>query len=203
MTFFVCCVKINMNLSYIRKVAYKMKKKIANVIELLLIITSLAMLYVPCMQLKSGEYVAAINTFSSENVEFHFMWVMYTICIIMCVISIISKNQYKDGRIHGIVAILLFIVVNWNAFGIPSEAFLVNNFPVGVFEIVMLSIIVVAIAKRSPMISPTVAEQPQAKATNNTHERSSADELLKYKNLLDQGAITQEEYDKKKSELLN
>lgn len=32
---------------------------------------------------------------------------------------------------------------------------------------------------------------------------SVADELLKFKNLLDQGAITQEEFDKKKTELLN
>lgn len=35
-----------------------------------------------------------------------------------------------------------------------------------------------------------------------TQTISSADELLKYKNLLDMGAITQEEYDKKKKELL-
>jgi hypothetical protein len=32
---------------------------------------------------------------------------------------------------------------------------------------------------------------------------SAADEILKFKSLLDQGAITQEEYDKKKKELLN
>ena len=32
---------------------------------------------------------------------------------------------------------------------------------------------------------------------------SAADELRKYKTLLDEGAITQEEYDKKKKELLN
>lgn len=32
---------------------------------------------------------------------------------------------------------------------------------------------------------------------------SSADELIKYKKLLDDGAITQDEYDVKKKELLN
>lgn len=49
------------------------------------------------------------------------------------------------------------------------------------------------------------------KAFNDYKERgevssnpiSSADELKKYKELLDSGAITQEEYDKKKKELLN
>ena len=33
--------------------------------------------------------------------------------------------------------------------------------------------------------------------------KSVADEILKFKNLLDCGAITQEEFDKKKKELLN
>lgn len=36
----------------------------------------------------------------------------------------------------------------------------------------------------------------------NTKNASSADEILKYKNLLDVGAITQEEFDLKKKELL-
>ena len=38
--------------------------------------------------------------------------------------------------------------------------------------------------------------------TNET-SMSVADELIKYKNLLDTGAITQEEFDKKKAQLLN
>lgn len=36
----------------------------------------------------------------------------------------------------------------------------------------------------------------------DTHVASSADEILKYKKLLDMGAITQEQYDKKLRELL-
>ena len=39
--------------------------------------------------------------------------------------------------------------------------------------------------------------------TSVTQTPSTADELIKYKNLLDIGAISQEEYDKKKNELLN
>lgn len=38
--------------------------------------------------------------------------------------------------------------------------------------------------------------------TNET-SASVADELIKYKNLLDAGAITQEEFDRKKAQLLN
>lgn len=37
---------------------------------------------------------------------------------------------------------------------------------------------------------------------NNNKEKSPADEILKYKNLLDTGAITQDEYDAKKKQLL-
>ncbi|MBR1974547.1 MAG: SHOCT domain-containing protein [Clostridia bacterium] len=38
--------------------------------------------------------------------------------------------------------------------------------------------------------------------TAKTSEMTTADELAKYKNLLDEGAITQDEYDAKKKELL-
>ena len=38
--------------------------------------------------------------------------------------------------------------------------------------------------------------------SDSSSEISAADEILKYKNLLDAGAITQEEYDTKKKQLL-
>lgn len=38
--------------------------------------------------------------------------------------------------------------------------------------------------------------------TTNVNQLSTADEILKFKNLLDQGIITQEEFEKKKKELL-
>jgi hypothetical protein len=43
----------------------------------------------------------------------------------------------------------------------------------------------------------------QAKVENNFDKVNVADELKKYKELLDSGAITEEEYNKKKKELLN
>ncbi|MEB2281083.1 SHOCT domain-containing protein [Lysinibacillus xylanilyticus] len=46
-------------------------------------------------------------------------------------------------------------------------------------------------------------QQPTVAATSDQQSVSAADEILKYKNLLDIGAITQEEFDEKKSELLN
>ena len=38
---------------------------------------------------------------------------------------------------------------------------------------------------------------------DNTNNSSQADEILKFKNLLDQGIISEEEFDAKKKQLLN
>lgn len=61
--------------------------------------------------------------------------------------------------------------------------------------------------KISPVINKGIelAHQPQiviSSAQNQQTINSTADEILKYKNLLDVGAITQEEFDAKKKELL-
>ncbi len=55
--------------------------------------------------------------------------------------------------------------------------------------------VIVAACKPAVNVSPNYTPvQPQT---------GSADELFKYKKLLEQGAITQEEYDAKKAQLLN
>ena len=63
--------------------------------------------------------------------------------------------------------------------------------------ILMFVIIILGFVKRSKII---IGETTPA-TVNITS--TNADELKKYKNLLDSGAITQEEYDIKKKELLN
>lgn len=47
-----------------------------------------------------------------------------------------------------------------------------------------------------------IIEKYNLKSNNNTSNLSSADEILKYKKLLDQNIITQEEFEAKKKELL-
>ena len=47
-----------------------------------------------------------------------------------------------------------------------------------------------------------ICDKQESAVENNSISVSSADELLKYKSLLDTGAITQEEYDNKKKQLL-
>ena len=179
-----------------------MKKRIANAVELLLLLISFAILSTANIKLISGGAVSVIGASQKYALQFYPMCALYLLCSIMCVVSIVSKNQYKDGKAHGILALLLFIVTNWNVITCtPSAEILENNFPGAIFEIVSFLVVVVAFAKRSPLIAPT-SEQPQT-VVNNIQSASNADELMKFKNLLDQGAITQEEYDKKKEELLN
>ena len=57
-----------------------------------------------------------------------------------------------------------------------------------------------AIIKRTSFVVPKEEKQPQI--INNIQEKSSADELKKFKDLLDSGIITQEEFDEKKKQLL-
>lgn len=44
---------------------------------------------------------------------------------------------------------------------------------------------------------------PEQKSYNLPHSPSGADELIKYKELLDKGVITQEEFEAKKQQILN
>lgn len=64
----------------------------------------------------------------------------------------------------------------------------------------LFAVIVVAFAKRSSFIAES--KESQQTVVNNIQETTNADELKKYKDLLDSGAITQEEFENKKKELL-
>ena len=50
---------------------------------------------------------------------------------------------------------------------------------------------------------PSIAESSSATSSNDSQPSSSADELLKLKELLDAGAISQEEFDNEKRKLLS
>ena len=65
--------------------------------------------------------------------------------------------------------------------------------------VLLILIIALAVLKRSALVVPKVENQPIVMMK----ESSNADEIKKYKELLDNGTITQEEFDKKKKQLLN
>ena len=58
-----------------------------------------------------------------------------------------------------------------------------------------------AIIKRTSLVPKDEAQPPQ-QIINNIQETINANELKKFKDLLDSGVITQEEFDQKKKQLL-
>lgn len=185
-----------------------MKKKIANGIQLILLIVSFILLNLPTITRVTDASAFATYTTSVFGCIERYpimlvpMCVLYILSAVMCIISIVSKSTYKDGKAHGAVAILLFIVSVYNIIACTSDEMIIDSkdFPGVVFIGLLFAVIVVAFAKRSSFIAES--KESQQTVVNNIQETTNADELKKYKDLLDSGAITQEEFENKKKELL-
>lgn len=183
-----------------------MKKKIANGVELLFLIISFVIMLIPCITLavtspKGLTYettMSAMDTISKFPIMKIPMLVLFLLCAVMCIVSIVSKQKHRDGRIHSILAIILFLYANYCviACGAGYGEIISTKFPTAIFELCLFAVVVVSFVKRSTLI----AGLPEIKVAENAP--SNADELKKFKDLLDSGAITQEEFDEKKKQLL-
>ena len=130
--------------------------------------------------------------------------------IIMCLISAMQKSTKKDSALHAalpIINIVLFIFFcNESAARDTFESSSLITFTaLPVLDTILLLLfaaIVVGFVKRSRLIVPRTKETLQAVSSAVPTSQSNADELKKYKDLLDQGVITQEEFDAKKKQLL-
>lgn len=200
-------IKIHTN----QEVFIVMKKKIANAVQLVLLIASFGILNLRNITVIGNSVfsqpyeVSAISLIEKFPMFFIPMCALFLLCAVMCIISIISKSTYKDGKAHGAVAIVLFVVTVFNLItctqgGKELSVISSEKFP-GIIVIGLLfAVIVVAFAKRSSFIADS--KESQQTVVNNIQETTNADELKKYKDLLDSGAITQEEFENKKKELL-
>ena len=189
-----------------------MKKKIANAVQLVLLIASFIILNLRNITV-IGDSVwsepyetSAINLIGRFPIMLVPMYVLFLLSAVMCIISIVTKSTYKDGKTHGVVAILLFIDTVYNIIACTSggiDGFTVissEKFPGTLLIGLLFAVVVVAFAKRASFIAES--KETQQKVVNNIQETTNADELKKYKDLLDSGAISQEEFDAKKKELL-
>ena len=195
-----------------------MKKRIANGIELFFILAAYIMLWIPNVtiyaphELNQVDVVSIFSILSEDGMCFYpaFYSAFFAVNAILCIISIIVKPEHKDGKTHVIMAIFLFLFAStfgyepsikgiWNE--ILTEEIVATSFPCALYLFCLVAIVVISIAKRSTIITG-IPSKKEKTVINNIQETSNADELKKYKDLLESGAITQEEFDAKKKQLL-
>lgn len=127
---------------------------------------------------------------------------------VMCLISALRNTSERDGVSHTVVSFLSLIVVGWvivmmGMMSQRAETFCVitaNNLSVRVIFILLGSAVVCNMLKRSSLITPKTKKKV---VVQRNEPISHADELKKYKELLDSGVISQEEFDAKKKQLLD
>ncbi|MEQ2457436.1 SHOCT domain-containing protein [Flavonifractor hominis] len=185
-----------------------MRKKIANVVELILLVGSFIILNLANIQVvnlsvttSTPGHMKPFTLIAHYPIVYYILLFFYAVCAVMCIISIVTKSEHKDGIMHSIVPILWCLVIHYSVISLGSQvgnwAIIESNFPIAAFEVCVLGVVIIGFAKRSTLIAgfPKTVEVKQ--------EFTKADELKKFKDLLDSGAITQEEYDVKKKDLLS
>ena len=182
-----------------------MKKKLANIVEVVFILISYAMLWLPLVSVQYTKLMREMPISVSpmgltQRITVYIITIICAINVIMCLFSIFTKKEYRDGKMHVFMPIVMFFyMASMNSFGVGEVigewTVVENRFPSIVLLVCMVCVIVISIVKRSPLIVGLPKIEVQNTVTN-------ADELQKYKDLLDNGAITQEEFDEKKKQLL-
>lgn len=194
-----------------------MKKRIANGAELIFMLAAFILLWIPCFEIQHIDMLRDMPIETNavgimrENGHMIPVFIIFAINALMCIISIVSKPEHKDGKMHIIMPIVLFFYSVMTDLGegkavSPNSPFVISesNFPVLIYLFCLAMVIVISIAKRSSIIVGLPSKKEKEKVVINTvKESTAADELIKYKELLDSGTITQEEFDEKKSKLLN
>ena len=189
-----------------------MKKRIANGIQLILIISAFIVLWIPCIEIQHVDLIryTPIKTHAigvMDKGTAYVIFALFAINALMCIISIVTKSEHKDGKAHIVMPIIMFFyaatinVEEGNAVG-AEWVIVKSNFSTLLFLVLFALIIAISIAKRSSIIAGLPSKN-ETTVVNEVHETTNADELKKYKELLDNGTITQDEFEAKKKQLLN
>lgn len=191
------------------------KKRIVNILEI--IIQAITVLLLFCKGMYVGYDGSKYYSLSFSDVKIGmaklFLIVLislFVINIVICLGSIKRNNVDKDGVLHVIIPIVNVIIMF--AMGPLFFSYHIENSQyMNVYIkrvdwlfytniLLLFAIVVISLIKRSNTVVPKIKEQPQI--INNIQQTSNADELKKFKDLLDSGIITQEEFDAKKKQLL-
>ena len=191
------------------------KKRIVNILEI--IIQAITVLLLFCKGMYVGYDGSKYYSLSFSDVKIGsaklFLIVLislFVINIVICLGTIKRNNVDKDGVLHVIIPIVNVIIMF--AMGPLFFSYHIENSQyMNVYIkrvdwlfytniLLLFAIVVISLIKRSNTVVPKIKEQPQI--INNIQQTSNADELKKFKDLLDSGIITQEEFDAKKKQLL-
>lgn len=120
---------------------------------------------------------------------------------IICLVSVLGNSTDRDGKAHVAFAIVAGFLCFWSLitdFTLSPVHLEISALYKAFAILCSIAIVAIAVIKRSSRIVPAVEKS----ATTIIQAASSADELKKYKELLDSGVITQEEFDAKKKQLM-
>ena len=183
------------------------KKKLFNLVELiiqaLLLISTFTIQSITMVSHSYSSTTVAKTSIIGYAVVSGAMFLVFIPIIIMfvntilCSVSVFGNSADKDGKMHVALPISNLIYGFWIINAISAD---VNSVYKAFWIISLLIITILAIIKRTSFVVPKEEKQPQI--INNIQEKSSADELKKFKELLDSGIISQEEFDEKKKQLL-
>ncbi len=169
-------------------------KKIINIVEVVLLIVTFIIAHLSIFIFETGGRASLFGMLHGYVFELYPLYFYYIIIVVMCVLSFLSKEGHKDSVFQGLVPILLLFALNYALISHTSEGVTVKSlFPIAVMELFVVGVIVLGFVKRASVFTGTQTVKAEA---------SDSEELLRYKELLDAGAITQEEFDKKKKEIL-
>ena len=129
--------------------------------------------------------------------------VFLVILLLLTVFSVFRKSDHRDSLLHIVLPILFMIAFSFFIlFGIdikggPVFTAYSGSTPFVPVAILMGVVLILSFMKRSKSFNP------KEKVIVEQVNKSDAEELKRYKELLDIGAITQDEFDAKKKQLLN
>lgn len=135
------------------------------------------------------EIIDLIEWFSLNGI----IALVIAILLLICGIMVISKNA-KGAKILGFIPVGLFALKT--ILGLNLSVWLIWDI------LVVLSYVLFALYINSIQYDETKNVNPVIAKSLNTAEIGKADKLLQYKELLDAGIISQEEFDEKKKQLL-